>query len=472
VANSNDGSIYVYSGKTGALLYKKTGDPAYGNFQLGTSVAIAGDVDGDGRADFMAGAPYGNPGGLGQVGVVRVYSGATGELIRQFHGDGPGDQLGYSVSSAGDVNGDGYADIIAGGLLASGGTTGRFRVFSGADGTVLYELQGQPTDSGFGTAVASGGDVDRDGHCDFLAGAPAASIGGVTQSGAVYLYLASNELGIIPSESVDPSTLDGFGSRQMPKIAPNATLGFTASGGTAPYTWTFLTNRSGGSLAANGSYTAGSVANVYDSIRITDSLGRTHDTRVLVSSGGAPPALVKRPTGLWSVLVNATQIDLSWTDNSSIETGFVLEYRTPTQTWTTGATLGANVTSYSMTGLDADKVYLFRIKAVGAIGDSSWSPWAISSLGTPTGLAPNVISSTQIDLSWTDQSSAEEGFQIQYQLGTSGSSWISAGSVAPNVTTFSVTGLTATTQYGFRVRAFSQVLNSAWTPTVFATTLP
>lgn len=468
-----DGAVYVYSGSNGALIYKRTGDIAYGDFHLGTSVSAAGDLDGDGRADFMAGAPFGNPGGTGKVGVVRVYSGVTGDIIRQFHGDVLNDQLGYSVCAAGDVNADGYSDVLAGGLSVPGvAGTGKFRVFSGVDGTVLYEIQGQATDAGFGMAIGTAGDINGDGNTDFIVGAPSASVASIPNSGAAYVYNTSNELGIIPSESVNPFSLDGFGAMNMPVVAPSGTKTLAGSGGTSPFTWTLLTNNSGGSLGIAGLYTAGSTNNVYDTIRVTDSIGRSHDTRVLVNNGVNPSIPPKRPTELLSILVTATQIDLSWTDAAPNETGYLIEFRTPTNTWSTAVTKPANATTHSMTGLDADKMYLFRIKAFNNTADSSWSPLAISTLQFPSSLAATPVSSTQVDLTWTDQSSAEEGFQIEYRTTASGASWVSVGSVGENTSAFSVTGLVANTSYEFRVRAFAQVIYSAWTPSTGATTPP
>jgi hypothetical protein len=112
------GSVYVYSGATGTLLFQKNGAAAYDNF--GHSVAGAGDVDGNGRSDFIIGAPSNNSAFADEAGSAYVYSGATGALLFQKNG-AAGDLLGNSVAGGGDVNGDGRADFIVGAFFADPG---------------------------------------------------------------------------------------------------------------------------------------------------------------------------------------------------------------------------------------------------------------------------------------------------------------------------------------------------------------
>lgn len=461
------GAVYVYSGTTGGLIYKRLGPATVDSFELGASVAAAGDVDGDGRADFVVGA-------LGHVphkGIVRVYSGATGDVIHEVEGADTILFLGRAVAAAGDVNGDGYADFMAGTMLGEGPGEGRFRVFSGMDGSVLYDLDSDVADQ-MGWSVAGGGDANGDGLSDLLAGAPNATIGGVANCGTVYLFTTDGDLGVLPGESVNPTSIGGFDPANMPRVVASGGLSFAGSGGSSPYTWTLLTNKSGGSIDAAGAYTAGSATGVYDSVRVSDSLGRSHDTRVYVGPAGALPAAPQRPGLLKAILVAATSIDLTWTDRSTGETGFVLESRTPTQPWVFLQNLAANATSLSLTGLDADKTYLFRLKAVDPVGDSLWSPMAITTLPAPTGLASTGATSNSISLTWNDTSSAETAFEIEVRINNEGESWSSAGTVAEDVEFFTVTGLAPSTAYRFRVRALTGVLQSAWSNFVVETTDP
>ncbi len=86
---------------------------------LGVSVSDAGDVDGDGFVDVIVGAWSANPGGLSNAGSAYVYSGATGTLIWKFDGQAAFDNLGQSVSGAGDIDGDGCPDLVVGAYGAS-----------------------------------------------------------------------------------------------------------------------------------------------------------------------------------------------------------------------------------------------------------------------------------------------------------------------------------------------------------------
>ncbi len=163
----SSGSAQVFSGATGAVLYTLNGDSASDNF--GGSVSGAGDVNNDGYADFIIGAQGYN----GGAGAARVYSGATGAIIHVFNGDAASDHFGTSVSGAGDVNNDGYDDLIAGANLDddNGSACGMARVFSGATGAILYTFYGDSAFDNFGESVSGAGDVNNDGFDDVIVGA-------------------------------------------------------------------------------------------------------------------------------------------------------------------------------------------------------------------------------------------------------------------------------------------------------------
>ncbi|MFQ5608475.1 MAG: integrin alpha, partial [Candidatus Zixiibacteriota bacterium] len=90
-----------------------------------------------------------------------------------FTGEAAGDLFGVSVASAGDVNGDGYADVIVGAYQndAGGPLAGRAYVFSGLNGDTLFVFTGEAAGDGFGLSVASAGDVNGDGYADLIVGA-------------------------------------------------------------------------------------------------------------------------------------------------------------------------------------------------------------------------------------------------------------------------------------------------------------
>lgn len=182
------GAAYVYSGATGALLYQKYGAAAYDFF--GSVVASAGDVNGDGKADFIVGAPRSDLDST-KNGYACVYSGATGALLYQKNGAAVRDQFGWSVAGAGDLNGDGKADFLIGARWADpGGLTnaGSVFVYSGANGSLLYQKNGTAAYDVFGTSVAGLGDMDFDGKADFAVGASGTDPGGLNGAGSAFVY--------------------------------------------------------------------------------------------------------------------------------------------------------------------------------------------------------------------------------------------------------------------------------------------
>lgn len=159
--------------------------------ELGFSVADAGDVNGDGIRDLIGGSPRAHAVGHGHAGVAHVISGADGSIILKFHGQVGNDRFGESVASAGDVNADGFADLIIGasaadpnGILQSGSAY----VYSGADGSLLYQMNGIGHGDHFGSSVSGAGDANNDGFDDFLVGADLADGWGNGYAGSASLY--------------------------------------------------------------------------------------------------------------------------------------------------------------------------------------------------------------------------------------------------------------------------------------------
>ncbi|MBA2685565.1 MAG: FG-GAP repeat protein [Gemmatimonadaceae bacterium] len=260
------GRSYVYSGKDGHLLFTLKAENVSDAF--GVHVSTAGDVDHDGRADFIVGAPQNSAGGKG-AGRAYVYSGKDAHVLLTLTGERDGDAFGstvagYSdakrsfvvvgapsagggkagrtyvyeglskkptfiiesdstgqalgamfVSVAGDVNGDGVPDVYASDYTnsAKGPSTGRIYVHSGKDGERLLTLTGETAGEGFGIGPATAGDVDHDGSADLIVGSWQYS-GAATSGGRVYLY----------------SGRDGHLIRTYTDRIPGDTFGFDAVG--------------------------------------------------------------------------------------------------------------------------------------------------------------------------------------------------------------------------------------------------
>jgi tetratricopeptide (TPR) repeat protein len=140
------GRIYVYSVGSGKLLW--TADGAPGD-ELGSGVEVIGDANGDGIPDVAASGPS-------AAGVAYIYSGRDGHVLQSFKSTRRDELFGNHISGAGDVNGDGYADIIIGAPGKPGEVTnaGHAYVYSGKDGTLLHALTGERLGDEFGSSVA------------------------------------------------------------------------------------------------------------------------------------------------------------------------------------------------------------------------------------------------------------------------------------------------------------------------------
>jgi len=167
------GRVYVYSTKTGKLLWKADGAPAD---ELGTGVELAGDANKDGVPDVVAGAPGG--------GKAFIYSGRDGSVLQTLVAESKTDTFGRHVTSAGDVNGDGYGDVLIGAPTnaAAGRDAGRAYLYSGRDGKRLMTWTGERAGDQFGSTVAG---ETRGGKTFLMIGAPAA---GPKKTGRVYVY--------------------------------------------------------------------------------------------------------------------------------------------------------------------------------------------------------------------------------------------------------------------------------------------
>jgi len=167
------GRVYVYSTRTGKLLWSVDGKPGD---QLGTGLESAGDVDGDGVQDVIASATGSD--------TAYVYSGKDGHVLLTLHGEAKGDSFGNHASSVGDIDHDGHADVIVGAPAnkAGGEAAGRAYVYSGKDGHVLLTLSGEHAGDQFGSAVTGYTDAK---HTFLVVSAPTA---GARRTGRVYVY--------------------------------------------------------------------------------------------------------------------------------------------------------------------------------------------------------------------------------------------------------------------------------------------
>ncbi|MCI0596858.1 MAG: HYR domain-containing protein [candidate division Zixibacteria bacterium] len=189
------GAVYVYSGRDGGLLYQINGEEAAN--RLGGSIGVSGDVDEDNTEDFIVGSPEADINGMEDAGAAYVFSGKTGQLLYSVYGTSAGDQLGSSVGISGNVDGAGGDDFIIGApgkdLLSAGEAAalvdaGAAYVYSGSDGTLLYEFKGTGTADRLGGSVGLTEDIDGGGNDDFFIAAPEADPNGLVDAGFVTVY--------------------------------------------------------------------------------------------------------------------------------------------------------------------------------------------------------------------------------------------------------------------------------------------
>ena len=165
------------------------------NAQLGCSVSGAGDVNGDGYDDVIVGAKTFNN-DLSNEGRAYVYHGSTAGLSATPAWTGEGDQagaeFGFSVAGAGDVNNDGYDDVIVSAWGFDNGHSSEGRAYlylgsaAGVSASPVWMDEGNQTSAGYGYSVAGAGDVNGDGYDDVIVGTPL-----LFSRGRAYLYFGS-----------------------------------------------------------------------------------------------------------------------------------------------------------------------------------------------------------------------------------------------------------------------------------------
>jgi hypothetical protein len=181
------------------------------------------------------------------------------------------------------------------------------------------------------------------------------------------------------------------------------------------------------------------------------------------------------PSNLASGAVGANRVDLNWKRNSTNESGFKIERRRGTGSFSLLHTTPAGAIRYSDTTTEEGTTYTYRVKATNPIGDSAPSnettvTTPLTPPAPPEELTAQALSSTEVELRWQDRSTNEAQFLVERREGTGAFAQVAA--LAAGTTRFRNTGLQAERSYGFRVRAANSGGNSAYSNIATVSTPP
>ena len=197
--HTNEGIVKVYHGVLAGIdpAKTKTIESNYNGALLGWSVAGAGDINGDGFGDVVLGAPLYTKGQYAEGVAFIHYGSGTGLAIQPaltLEANQAESRMGHSVACAGDVNGDGFADVIIGAYLYDNGQKDEGAIYvyqgrsNGLDPNPIATMEGEQIDAYAGFNVASAGDINGDGYSDIIAGSYAYDNGQIDE-GAAFVWM-------------------------------------------------------------------------------------------------------------------------------------------------------------------------------------------------------------------------------------------------------------------------------------------
>jgi hypothetical protein len=338
----DEGRAFLYHGSAAGLATAAawTGESNQASAEFGISLAPAGDVNGDGYADVVVGASSFDNGQTNE-GRAFVFLGSATGLAAAAAWTAESDQasafFGGAVASAGDVNGDGFADVIVGAYLFDNGQTDEGRAFvflgsaTGLEAAAAWTAEGDQVNASFGVSVASAGDVNGDGYSDIVVGAYQFD-NGQTDEGRAFVYHGS-AAGLAAAaawtaESNQASALfggsvasagdvngDGFtdvvvGARQFDAGQTDEGRAFvfhgSATGLGATAAWTAESNQAsasfGVSVASAGDVNGDGYSDVIVGAHLFDN-GQTDEGRAFVYHGSATGLAA---SAAWTAEINAT----------------------------------------------------------------------------------------------------------------------------------------------------------------------
>lgn len=198
-----------------------------------------------------------------------------------------------------------------------------------------------------------------------------------------------------------------------------------------------------------------STSYTYQVLAVNTAVPWTSDVSNTATAATPTPAA---PTGLTALRVSEVQIDLAWSDNSSDEAEFRIERGAGDCTGFVEIGTAADATGYQDTGLAVDTAYCYRVRAYKAAANPWYTAYsntatANTSITPLSGLTIVAVNTTQVDLTWTDQSASETGFAIERCTGAGCSDFTLLATTAADAVFYSDTDCMYSTAYSYRVRA-------------------
>jgi RHS repeat-associated protein len=293
------------------------------------------------------------------------------------------------------------------------------------------------------------------------------SIGTPTTTNAFYIGISSTSIigGAFGNSLTGPTLTSGWHHICLTYDGATASLYVDGSLSTsASRTWNLILSKAYiGRHVSNNNYWNGNI----DDVRIYNVALSATQVQALYNSALVPAP----PTNLVATASSPTSVNLNWDDNSSNETGFQIDRALSlTGTYSPIATTAANTMSYQHTGLNQSTTYFYKVKAVNGSLSSASTPASNASTyaAAPTNLVASAASSNTIFLKWNDNSTFETGFQIQQKI--AGGTYATVFTTAADVTSFTQTGLNASTQYFYQVKAIDAGNGSTFSAAANATT--
>lgn len=294
-------------------------------------------------------------------------------------------------------------------------------------------------------------------------------------------YIRETSVGQRESFGVDLSSVPNGAVVTAIALVPCASRNSGSNGGSSQldvfYRWGGTDSADSGGYALTGTTPEDLSTTTFSGLALSKSALSTLETGVVYTSGNRGTRVSRlatvvtyittptAPSDLTAENVSSSGNDLSWTDNSSNENGFLVERSLNNQfgPFTEVASTSANVEVYHDSGLAADQTYYYRVRAFNAAGNSGYSATVYAITATSVPSAPtNLIataSTTSVSLTWSQSSSNEEGFVVE--RGTDGVNFSYLAAKGINASSHTDLGLSSGTYY-YRVRAFNAIGSSQY----------